>query len=48
MPGAQEPKALFCVYRAGDPAITGYRGVANNPVQVGDFLSFVDLGASFE
>jgi hypothetical protein len=39
---------VFCVYRAGDRPIVCYRGVANNPAQVGDFLTFADLGANFE
>ena len=46
--GAREPEPLYCVFRAGDRTVVCYRGVSNNPVQVGDFLTFADLGANFE
>lgn len=36
------------MYRARLRAVTCHRVVAQNPAQVGDFLSFAEMGASFE
>ena len=41
-------RPVYCLYRAGDWPIVCYRVVSQRPAQVGDFLSFADLGTTFE
>jgi hypothetical protein len=41
-------KPLYCVYQAGDRATVCYRAVRENPAPPTDFLSYLDLGSSFE
>jgi hypothetical protein len=45
---AAEPQPIFSVYRVRDRSVVCFRAVSNNPVQVGDFLTFADLGVNFE